>query len=115
MSTITMSTTWQQRIHRGYRAARRAALAVVAACAVLGSAAAVKVFVLAPHPDDADVAAIAHRIDNQRDAAGQFAADFVAAVLTTPSTKHAALQRFISMPETQTAPAGGRGRRRHPR
>jgi hypothetical protein len=105
MSTITMSTTWQQRIHRGYRAARRAGLCVVAACAVLGSAAAVKVFALAPHPDDGDVAAIAHRIDNQRDAAGQFAADFVAAVLTTPSAKHAILQRFISMPDAQAAPA----------
>jgi hypothetical protein len=105
MTTITMSTTWQHRLHRGCRGARAAGLAVVAACAVLGGAAAVKVFLLAPHPDDSDVAAIAHRIDNQRDAAGQFAADFVAAVLTTPGTKHTALQRFITVPESETAPA----------
>jgi hypothetical protein len=102
-----MSRTWQQRMQRGARAARRAGLAVVAACAVLGFAAAVKVFFVAAHPDDADVAAIAHRIDNQRDAAGQFAADFVSAVLTTPATNHAALQRFLTLPQsdTQATPA----------
>jgi hypothetical protein len=62
------------------------------------------VFFGAAHPDDAVVATIAHRIDNQRDAAGQFAADFVAAVLTTPATKHAALKRFITVPESETQP-----------
>jgi Conjugative transposon protein TcpC len=104
MSTVTMSKTWQHRIHRGRRYARRAGLAVVAAAAVFGFAAAVKVFLVAQHPDDSDVAAIAHRIDNQRDAAGQFAADFVAAVLTTPATKHAALQRFITLPDSEKVP-----------
>jgi hypothetical protein len=104
MSTITMSKTWQQRMHRGRRVARRAGLAVVAACAVFGFAAGVKVFVVAAHPDEGDVAAIAHRIDNQRDAAGQFAADFVAAVLTTPATNQAVLQRFITLPESETQP-----------
>ena len=102
MSTI-MSKTWRHRMHRGRRVARSAGLAVVAACAVFGFAAGVKVFVLAAHPDEGDVAAIAHRIDNQRDAAGQFAADFVAAVLTTPATKYAALQRFITLSEPETA------------
>ena len=72
MST-TVSRTWRQRLRRARRAGRAAGLAVVAACAVFGFAAAVKVFFLAAHPDEADVAATAHRIDNQRDAAGQFA------------------------------------------
>jgi len=73
-------------IHRGYRPPQAGCACAACACWV---AAAVKVFALAPHPDDGDVAAIAHRIDNQRDAAGQFAADFVAAVLTTrvPNTQ----------------------------
>jgi hypothetical protein len=104
MSTITMSKMWRHRMHRGRRAARRAGLAVVAACAVFGFAAGVKVFVVAAHPDEGDVAAIAYRIDNQRDAAGQFAADFVAAVLTTPTTNQAVLQRFITLPESETLP-----------
>ena len=104
MSTLTTSKTWQHRIDRGRRYARRAGIAVVTAGAVVGLAAGVKVFLAAQHPDDGDVAAIAHRVDNQRDAAGQFAADFVAAVLTTPTTKHAALQRFITLPQSETIP-----------
>src|ERR1700758_4984395 len=99
MSTITMSKTWQQRLRRGRPGARPAGRVIVAACAVFGFAAGVKVFFVAAPPDDADVAAIAHRVDNQRDAAGQFAADFVVAVLRTPATKHDALKRFISFPE----------------
>jgi hypothetical protein len=104
MTTITMSKTWQHRIHRGRRVARSAGLAAVAVCAVFGSAAAVKVFVVAAHPDDGDVAAIAARAANQRDAAGEFAADFVAAVLTTPMAKQAALSRFITLPDSEAAP-----------
>jgi hypothetical protein len=102
-----VSKTWRQRLGRARRAARAAGLAVVAGCAVFGFAAAVKVFFSAAHPDEADVAATAHRIDNQRDAAGQFAADFVAAVLSTPVTEHAALKRFITLPESQTQPSAG--------
>ena len=104
MSTITVSNTWRHRIDRARRLARRAGAAVVVAGAVLGLATAVKVFLVAAHPDAGDVAAIAHRIDNQRDAAGQFAADFVAAVLTTPLTDHAALQRFLTPAPAETAP-----------
>ena len=100
MTTI-MSKTWQQRVQRARQVSRRAGLAVVATCAVFGFAAGVKVFFVATHPTDGEVAAIAHRVDNQRDAAGQFAADFVAAVLTTPAAKHAALQRFLSVPESE--------------
>lgn len=106
MSTLTMSRTWQQRAQRAHRYARRAGLALLSACAAVGFAAGVKVFLVASHPDATDVATIAHRIANQRDAAGQFAADFVAAVLTTPSTKTAALQRFITLHPTETLPEG---------
>jgi hypothetical protein len=103
VSTVTMSRTWQRRLHRGRRAARIAGLAVIAVCAVLGCAAGIKMFFATAHPDDADVVAIAHRVANQRDAAGQFAADFVAAVLTTPGADDAALQGFITVP--QSAPS----------
>ena len=48
------------------------------------------------------MAAIAGRVDNQRDAAGDFAADFVAAVLTTPAAKQRQLQRFLSVPESDS-------------
>jgi len=102
MSAITMSKTWQHRMQRGRRVARSAARAVVAGCAVFGFAAAVKVFVVAAHPDDADVAGIAARSAHQRDAAGAFAADFVAAVLSTPTTKQGALTRFITLPDAET-------------
>lgn len=105
MSTITMSRTWQRRISRGRGHLRQAAIAVVTLFAVFGFAASVKVFFSASHPDSSDVAAIAHRVDNQRAAAGQFAADFVAAVLTTPGSKHSTLQRFITLPQAETAPA----------
>lgn len=105
MSTIAMSRTWQHRISRARRCLRQAAIAVVTLCAVFGFAASLKVFFSASHPDTNDVAAIANRVGNQRDAAGQFAADFVAAVLTTPSSKHATLQRFITLGESETIPA----------
>jgi hypothetical protein len=105
MSTVTMSQTWQHRLQRIRRAARSTGLSVVAACAVFGCAAGIKTFAVTNHPDDQDVAAIAHRVANQRDAAGQFAADFVAAVLTTPATDHAALQRFVSSAESRSTDA----------
>ncbi|EFG78684.1 hypothetical protein HMPREF0591_1415 [Mycobacterium parascrofulaceum ATCC BAA-614] len=104
MSTITMSRTWQERISRVRGYLRTGAFTVVTIFAVFGFAAAVKVFFTASHPDEGDVAAIAHRVGNQRDAAGHFAADFVAAVLTTPSWNYAALQRFITLPESEAAP-----------
>jgi hypothetical protein len=101
MSTLAMSKTWQDRLRRGRRRARTAGVVAVAVCAVIGLAAGVKAFLLPAHPDDTDVAALASRVGNQRDAAGQFAADFVAAVLTTPSTKRAGLQRFITLPQAE--------------
>lgn len=105
MSAVTMSNTWRHRVDSGRRRLRTAALIVLAVCAVLGVCAAVKVFVVAQHPDNTDVAAIAAKVANQRDAAGQFAADFVWAVLTTPSTNTAVLQRFITLPDSG-GPAG---------
>jgi hypothetical protein len=104
MSTVSMSATWRRRIDTARRRLRRAALIAVALCAALGACAAVKVFLAAAHPDDADVAAIAAKLANQRDAAGQFAADFVWAVLTTPSAKTAALQWFITLPDSAGPP-----------
>lgn len=95
-----LSATWRHRLHTGRRRARTTGLAVVVVCALLGACAAAKVFLVASHPDDADVAAIATKVTNQRDAAGEFAADFVWAFLTTPSSKSAALQRFITLPES---------------
>ncbi|MEM6110107.1 conjugal transfer protein [Mycobacterium sp. 050272] len=103
MSTITMSRTWQSRIGRGRGLLRQAAIAVVTLFAVFGFAASLKVFFSASHPDSSDVAAIANRAGNQRAAAGQFAADFVAAVLTTPSSKQSTLQRFITLSESDRA------------
>jgi hypothetical protein len=98
-----MSMTWQHRLRRGRRCARAACVAAMVVCSVFGFAAGVRVFLLPQHPDATDIATIANRVDNQRDAAGQFAADFVAAILTTPATKHAELQRFITLPESETA------------
>lgn len=101
MSTVTLSTTWRHRLDTGRRRLRSAGAAALVVCALLGAAAAGKTFLAPQHPDDADVAAIAARIANQRDAAGQFAADFVWAVLTTPSSEGAVLQRFITLTDAQ--------------
>jgi hypothetical protein len=100
MRTVTLSQTWQRRLHHGRRTARTAGQVVIAICAVLGCAAGIKMFFVTAHPDDDDVAVIAHRVANQRDAAGQFAADFVAAVLTTPGADDAGLQRFITVSQS---------------
>ena len=71
--------------------------------ALIGFASGIKVFLVAHHPDDADVTAITYRVDNQRDAAGKRAAKFVAAVLSTPESRRAeVLQRFITLPEVDT-------------
>jgi len=110
MSKITMSRTWQSRIDHGRGVARRLGLAAVVLGALIGFAAGVKVFLVGPHPNDAEVTAAAFRVANQRDAAGQFAANFVAAVLSTPESRRpVALQRFITLPRAelvaQSAPA----------
>jgi len=102
-----MSATWRHRLDTGRRRARAAGVVAVVVCALLGACAAARVFLTAPHPDDADVAAIATRVANQRAAAGEFAADFVWAVLTTPSSKSAALQRYITLPESTPVAAAG--------
>lgn len=99
-----VSKTWLRRLSRAGSLARRIGAVVLVCSALSGGLAAVKVFVLAPHPDDADVAAIAGRVDNQRAAAGDFAADFVAAVLTTPATQWAALRRFLPVSSDSPGP-----------
>ena len=99
-----MSKTWRRRLMRGGGYARRAGTAAVTLAAVCGWAAAVKVFVLPQHPDNIDMAAIASRVDNQRAAAGDFAADFVAAVLTTPARQRASLQRYVTVTPNTVGP-----------
>lgn len=101
---MTMSNTWRRRLARGGGYVRRAGAAALALAAVSGWAAAVKVFVLPHHPDNTDVAAIAGRVDNQRAAAGDFAADFVAAVLTTPAKQRSSLQRFVTLNPDSAVP-----------
>jgi hypothetical protein len=103
MSTFTMSRIWQTRINHGRGLVRRIGVALLAFGALIGFAAGVKVFLVAHHPDDTDVTAIAYRVDNQRDAVGKRAAKFVAAVLTTPESRRAAvLQRFMTLPKSDT-------------
>lgn len=108
MNTAAMSKTWQRRIATGRDYGRRAGIAVAALCALLTIATAINVFVVAHHPDEEDVAAIAHRIDNQRDAAGTFAANCVQLFLTTPAAKIAALQPCLTLPKDQTVPQANR-------
>lgn len=99
MTSLTMSRTWRNRLGRGHQLARRAGVVFLVLGALVGFAAGIKVFLLAAHPDDTDVATITYRVSNQRDAAGQFAANFVGTVLTTPeSGRAAALARFITLP-----------------
>ncbi len=105
MSTVSVSRTWRRRLDRGADLARRAGHAAVVVGAAVGLAAGVRVFAVAPHPDAADIAAIATRVDNQRSAAGQFAADFVTAVLTVPAGRRADLYRYLTLPSAAgTAP-----------
>jgi hypothetical protein len=80
----------------------------VTLCAVLGAAAAIKLFLVTSHPTEGDVTAITNRIDNQRAAAGQFGADCVGMFLTTPATKVAALQPCLTLPKSQTVPQASR-------
>jgi len=112
MTSPQLSQTWHDRLTRARQLVRRAGLAFLVIGAVIGMAAGVKVFLVSPHPDDRDVAAISARISNQRDAAGQFAANFVGTVLTTAEDQRSvALQRFLTLPPNDnTAPlavAGG--------
>jgi hypothetical protein len=108
VATSTVSRTWQRRVGTARRHSHRAATIAVTLCAVLGAAAAVKVFLVTPHPTEADVTAITNRIDNQRAAAGQFGADCVGMFLTTPATKIAALQPCLTLPKSQTVPQANR-------
>jgi Conjugative transposon protein TcpC len=108
VNTATMSRTWQHRIAAGRRIGHRAGTVTGAVCALLAVLTAVKVFLVAPHPDDADVMAIAHRVDNQRAAAGTYAANCVRLFLTTPATRLAALQPCLTLPKDQTVPQANR-------
>jgi Conjugative transposon protein TcpC len=108
VDTSTLSRTWQRRVGAARRHSHRAATVAVTLCALLGGAAALKVFLVTPHPSEADVTAITNRIDNQRAAAGQFGADCVAMFVTTAATKVAALQPCLTLPKSQTVPQANR-------
>lgn len=108
MDTSTLSRTWQRRVGTARHHSHRAAAVGVALCALLGAAASVKVFLVTPHPTEADVTTLTHRIDNQRAAAGQFGADCVGRFLTTAATKVAALQPCLTLPKSLSAPQASR-------
>ena len=86
--------------------ARTAAVVAVSIGALIGAAAAGKVFLA---PDRPDIAAIAQRVGNQADQVGAFAADFVVAWLTATAHDRAALAGFITLadnaPTLPTTPA----------
>ncbi|KAA0093680.1 hypothetical protein CIW49_26940 [Mycolicibacterium sp. P1-18] len=82
---MAMSKTWAGRLRRARRHGSRAATVVLVALALLGGAAAVKVFLV---PDRPDVEAIASQVDDRRDQVGAFAADFVVAWLTATTACH---------------------------
>lgn len=109
MNIGSWSRTWQNRLGAGRQYGRRAAVVALSAAAALGACAGVKVFMLAPHPNDGDITAITHQVDNQRDAAGQYGADCVAMMLTTPIDKIATLQPCLTLPKAQTVPQPNRG------
>lgn len=98
MTTLSLSRTWRRRLDRAAALARRSGRVLLAVGAAVGLAAGVRLFAMAPHPDASDVAAIATRVDNQRSAAGQFAADFVTTVLTAPAGRRAELHRYLTLP-----------------
>ena len=94
---MALSRIWTTRLQRWRGHARTAAAVAVCAAALFGAAAGCKVFLA---PDRPDIAAIAQRVGNQGDQVGAFACDFVVTWLTATTAERAALQRFISLPDT---------------
>jgi hypothetical protein len=103
---VTLSRVWKARLLRWQADARTAAVVAVSIGALIGAAAAGKVFLA---PDRPDIAAIAQRVGNQADQVGAFAADFVVAWLTATAHDRAALAGFITLadnaPTLPTTPA----------
>ena len=94
---MALSRIWNARLQRWRGHARTAAAVAVCAAALFGAAAGCKVFLA---PDRPDIASIAQRVGNQGDQVGAFASDFVVTWLTATTAERAALQRFISLPDT---------------
>ena len=97
---MALSRTWMNRLARWRGHARTAGAVALCAAAMLGAAAAVKVFLA---PDRPDIAAIAQRVGNQADQVGAFAADFVVTWLTATTGERDALHRFITLPDAALA------------
>src|SRR6267378_2978833 len=94
---MALSRTWTNRLARWRGRARTTGAVALCAAALVGSAAGFKVFLA---PDRPDIAAIAQRVGNQQDQVGAFASDFVVTWLTATTAQRAALQRFITLPDT---------------
>jgi hypothetical protein len=97
---VGLSRTWRARLHRWRSHTRIAATVALSAAAVFGAAAGCRVFLAPQRPD---IAAIAQRVGNQADQVGAFASDFVVTWLTATTAQRAALQRFITLPDTALA------------
>jgi hypothetical protein len=95
-----LSKRWIQRQARLRGQSRRISRAAVVAAAMFGAAAGFKVFLA---PDRSDVVAVAQHVGNQQHQVGAFAADFVTTWLTATTDQRAALQRFITVPDTALA------------
>ena len=94
---MALSRIWNDRLQRWHSHARAAATVAVTAAAVFGAAAGCRVFLA---PERPDIAGIAQRVGNQADQVGAFASDFVVTWLTATAPQRAALQRFITLPDT---------------
>jgi hypothetical protein len=94
---MALSRIWKARLQRWHGHARAAGTVALTAAAVFGAAAGCRVFLA---PERPDVAGIAQRVGNQADQVGAFAADFIVTWLTATAVQRAALQRFISLPDT---------------
>jgi hypothetical protein len=94
---VALSRIWKDRLARWGGHARAAGTVALTAAAVFGAAAGCRVFLA---PERPDIAGIAQRVGNQADQVGAFASDFIVTWLAATTAQRAALQRFISLPDT---------------
>jgi Conjugative transposon protein TcpC len=100
---VRLSKTWKARLLRWRLHSKRGGVAALVAAAILGAAAAGKLFLA---PDRPNVVGIAQRVGNQADQVGAFASDFVVSWLTATSGLRGTLSRFITVPDNMlTLPA----------
>jgi hypothetical protein len=94
---VALSRIWKARLQRWRGHARATVTVALTAAALFGAAAGCRVFLA---PERPNIAAIAQRVGNQADQVGAFASDFIVTWLTATAAQRAALQRFISLPDT---------------